>query len=319
MDTNTNEPTTQRRRDNTLAMGRIHSQRLQNLLHWPLEERQNNSSQVPTKSMDGNETAFCGLPVAAGRVLVVSEETKRLWAGRRDEVGLADHVQLIALPFRGRPLLEEWQAFMVRLEQLQVAEKYDLIVFDSMHNLWGVTDENKNAEVLAYLTPLNWLTEQGAALLLIAHPSKGDAGEGRATRGGGAWGGFVDLILEMRRHDAENRDDTRRVLTAYSRWEDTPGELVIELDKDKGEYTIIGTKADARAHDRMSIYVDLLPKDEPGKTPEEIREAWLQDDIPRPGVRTITRDLDQAAIEGKVRCSGEGVKGKPKRYSILDT
>jgi hypothetical protein len=125
----------------------------------------------------------------------------------------------------------------------------------------------------------------------------------------------------MRRHDAENRDDTRRVLTAYSRWDDTPGELVIELNKDKGEYTIIGTKADARAYDRMSVYLEILPMDEPGKTPEEIRDAWRQGDIPRPSVRTITRDLDQAVTEGegKIRCSGEGVRGKPKRYSILDT
>jgi hypothetical protein len=270
------------------------------------------------KSMDIGASEFCGLPVVSARVLIVSEESKRLWAGRRDDIELSDNFDVISIPFKGRPTVSEWITFMASLEKSHEKHKYDLIVFDSMHNIWGVTDENKNAEVLEFLTPLNWLTEKGAAVLLIAHPTKHDAGEGRSTRGGGAWGGFVDLIIEMRRHDANNREDTRRVLTAYSRWDDTPAELVIELDKEKGEYQSVGTKADARAQDRMSIYADLLPKQEPGVTPEEIRTAWPNGTISRPSVKTISRDLDQAAKEGKVRCTGEGVRGDPKRYSILD-
>jgi hypothetical protein len=271
------------------------------------------------KSMDGSATEFCGQPVTQTKVLVVSEESKRLWAGRRDEVGLGDNVHLINLPFVGRPRQPEWIAFVSYLAELQAQYGYDLIVIDSMHNLWGVTDENNNAEVLAYLTPLNMLTEQDAAVLLLAHPNKGDAGEGRATRGGGAWGGFVDIILEMRRHNAEDSNDTRRVLKAYSRWDETPAEMVIELDKENGQYRAVGTKSDARASDRMAVYMELLPTTDLGLTPEEIREAWPTSGIPRSSVKTIARDLDQAVTDCKVRCIGAGKRGDPKRYSIPDT
>ena len=42
--------------------------------------------------------------VQAAKVLVISEETGRVWKKRRDEIGLGDHVHFEVRPFRGRPM-----------------------------------------------------------------------------------------------------------------------------------------------------------------------------------------------------------------------
>ena len=37
------------------------------------------------------------------RVLVITEESQRLWVRRRDEMGIGDHVHVVCRPFAGRP------------------------------------------------------------------------------------------------------------------------------------------------------------------------------------------------------------------------
>jgi len=92
------------------------------------------------------------------------------------------------------------------------------------------------------VTPLNSIAEI-AALLLVHHIRKSDGGEGTASRGSGALPAFVDTIVELRRHDANNKTSTKRVLTAYGRWDETPAELVIELDQGAKEYRDCGDRA----------------------------------------------------------------------------
>jgi putative DNA primase/helicase len=266
------------------------------------------------KSFGDGSTHFCGQMVRPLRCLMVSEESQLLWAQRRDDMELGDNVDIINKPFTVRPTLTEWVSFVAYVAEAARERKCDLVIFDSLYNLWGVKDENDAAEVLAALTPLNMLTAQGTSVLVIAHPKKGDAGEGQATRGTGAIGGYVDIILEMRRYDAPTKDDTRRVLTAYSRWDETPPELVIALDRESGVYTVEGTKADARTEDRLSVLLEMLPVEGVGKTPAELRSEWVDERITRPSEKTIRRDLDTAVTTGRVKSSGVGTKNNPVRY-----
>src|SRR5439155_10202834 len=48
---------------------------------------------------DTAPTEFCGRTARKARALVVSEESETLWATRRDEPGISDHVSLICKPF----------------------------------------------------------------------------------------------------------------------------------------------------------------------------------------------------------------------------
>lgn len=255
-----------------------------------------------------------GGAVAKGRALIVSEEGQGLWSGRRDDLGIGDHCEFICRPFKGRPGDRGWLSFVDHLARLVAERRFGLVVFDTLPSMWCVQDENDAAKVLSALTPLNAITEAGAAVLLVHHPRKGDGGEGMAARGSGALPGFADVILELRRFAPGERADRRRTLTAYSRFDDTPADAVVELTDDG--YRSVGSRADARQTDRLAALADMLPTEGPGATVQELRAAWPDGGIPKPGQRTVALDLKAGAVEGRWKASGTGRKGDPLRYSI---
>lgn len=258
---------------------------------------------------------FAGLALRWMRVLIISEESERMWAERRDELGMSDAVHVLSRPFKGRPDPRTWEAFVQHVAGLVASEGYDLVVFDSLPNLWSVRDENDAAQVLAALAPIHAVTGAGAAVLLVAHPSKGDQSEGRATRGSGAIGGWVDVIVEMRRYDPERREDTRRVLTSFSRYDATPPEVVLNFTDGEG-YEVIGGKAETKAADRWRVLAEILPADGNGLTPQEVRGEWPEDGAPKPSEKTIRRDLDAALKRNLVKRTGDGIKDDPFRYRL---
>ena len=171
-------------------------------------------------------------------------------------------------------------------------EKFDVVILDTLASMSPIRNENDAAEMMAALMPLRALNVAGAAVLLIHHPRKGDAGEGQAARGSGALSGFVDVIMELRRFDASRREDARRKLTTYSRFDESPDERVIELTDDG--YVDCGTRHDANRLERFSIYQKILPAQSPGLTPDEIRNQWPEM-LDKPSVKTIKRDLAEPA------------------------
>jgi hypothetical protein len=138
----------------------------------------------------GESLPFCGLDVESGPVTIVSEESKSPWRLRIASIGLGDYVDFLLRPFpKGRPTLDQWIALVDAVAAH--AKDRALVVIDSIHNLWGVEQENDNAEQLRWLDPLHAITDAGPALLLAGHPSKAPQMEGRSTRGGGAIGGWA--------------------------------------------------------------------------------------------------------------------------------
>jgi KaiC/GvpD/RAD55 family RecA-like ATPase len=259
-------------------------------------------------------TPFCRQEVTHGRALIVSEENAFLWVRRRNALGFGEAVDLISRPFRSRPTPHEWKRFMTYLAEYVSEQKVALVAFDSLPNLWPVADENDAAQVITALTPLNALTAAGCAVLLLMHPSKSDQTEGRATRGSGALGGFVDVIVEMRRFDPEHHADTRRVLRAFSRFEETPAEVVVSFKN--GSYLLEGTLSEARGADRLSVVFDLLRGAGRPLTAEELLFTWPTSEMPRPSLRTLRRDLADAVRRGFLNRAGDGHRQNPSTYSL---
>jgi hypothetical protein len=271
------------------------------------------------RAMDGSVSEFCGQHIEATKVLLVTEEGERRWAARRDNLNIDDHVHVINRPFLSVPDYRTWERFIAGLAELVKAQGFGVVVLDTLFNLWPVRDENDAAACRIGLMPFNALTEAGAAVLLMMHPAKTDAGEARATRGSGSIPAFADIIVEMRRFDPERRDDTRRTLTAYGRFDedDTPPELVLSFDRDRG-YSVVGTKAEARSGDRVAVTLDVLreSRGQP-KTADELRSEWPVDrGIPQPSVRTLKYDLDGAFTRGAIQRVGGGRRNDPHMYSI---
>jgi AAA domain len=218
--------------------------------------------------------SFAGRSLMPGRAVVVTEEGTDVWRQRRDQLGISDRVELISRPFFGKPTAEVWLSFLRHL--LAHAADADLVVLDTIANLWPVRDENGAADVQAALMPLQRLAD-GRAVLLSHHLRKSDGREGTASRGSGALAGFVDIILELRR-SGDSRDATgrQRVLTGIGRHPGIPQEWLIGLTED-GEYAAY---ADGQVRRPMpdgrglrEAIRDVLPADPPGLTRKQIWEA----------------------------------------------
>ena len=247
------------------------------------------------------------------KVIVIAEENAGHWARRRNEHGLADNVQFNIRPFKCRPSQKEWEEYIKEVAAFVKSENYDLVIFDTWQSINPCHDENDASSTMSALLPLHNITEQNAAVILVHHPRKGDAGEGQAARGSGALPSFVDVIVELRRFKAEDKNDRRRKLHAYSRYEETPAEVVIELTDDG--YQTIGTTADASRDDRQQVIGEVL-SDQEWLSPQEIGEQWPEDTIPKPGKRTLQQDLKSGYETGRWDRTGQGAKGDPYKYKF---
>lgn len=243
-------------------------------------------------------------------VVIASEEPAGEWANRRDELDLGANILLVHRESFARPDHAQWREFVAFLRAETMARGVGLVVFDTIASLWPVLNENDAGEVLDALTPLRDLSEAGAAVLLIAHPRKGDGAEGTATRGSGALPGFVDVIVELRRHNADDPRDTRRVLRAYGRLADTPAEVVVALGDDG--YELLGERAEVRQGDARAAIAGLLPESGEGMTAEEVRDS-LPDGLTL-GKHKVRSLLNEGARDGHWERLGAGLRGSAYRY-----
>lgn len=159
---------------------------------------------------------------------------------------------------------------------------------------------------------LNLASRRG--LLLVHHLKKGDGAEATGSRGSGALPGFVDTIVEMRRHDAKDRHSRKRVITGYGRDDETPAEIVIELDAETNEYRGLGDRKGARRAEIKHTFFTLLPTEGPGMTLDEIKEAWPED--MKPAKAAILEALHEGTDRGEWIRGGTGKKGNPYRFHV---
>ncbi len=255
--------------------------------------------------------ALAGLPVAAGGSVVVSEEGKGQWALRGRKFGFGREACFLCRPFRGKPRPEEWQALLDRVGQLRELHGADLLVIDTLASFLPGRDESNAGLMLEALLPLQRLTAAGMAVLLAHHPRKGEPPAGQEARGSGALSGYADILVEMACR-APGTDDRRRRLRAYSRSDQTPRELVIELNADGTDYACHGDfvgEEFAGSWERLRAVLEDAARKLPR---QELLKEWPAD-FPAPGATTLVRWLDQAAARGLVRVDGTGRKRAPVR------
>jgi hypothetical protein len=256
--------------------------------------------------------ALCGLDTVPTRVYYVSEEQERVWAFRRRLYGIGDHVRFLTQPFVARAGPEEWQAFIEHVSQRSRDHQADLVVFDTLGSLWPVVSENDAALVPA-LMPLTGLVQTtGAGLLFSHHLKKADGLEGTGFRGSSALGGYVDMLVELRRHLASVPEDRRRCLRVMGRWSDCPPEFLVRLAEDGLSYEMISNPHESREEDVTATVAGILEQAGRPMTCEEIFAAWPRGVTPRR--QTLLNMLRAGADIGTWVRFGRGVKGEPHRY-----
>jgi hypothetical protein len=252
----------------------------------------------------GGELA--GRVVRPGKALVISEEPRTKWLERREALALGDHVHVISRPFPKRPNHAEWHAFTAYITKLVTEHGYDLVVFDSLPNLWPVRDENDASETVTALLPLQTIATAGCAVLFLRHPRKSDGLQATAGRGSGAIAGFADIIVEVRRYVVDDLQDLRRLLTVYSRYE--PFEVVIRWNGD-GQYEVLGSPVAYSAEAQREQLVAVLAELGTATTGELAEAAKLPHG-------TASRRLSELEADGRVTRTGTGKRGDPYRWSL---
>ena len=261
----------------------------------------------------GRGGLLADLPVTPGKAVVVSEESPALWAARSRRLGLGDHVCLLARPFLGKPDAAQWLGLLEHLGALHRQHGVDLVVIDALAAFLPGHSENTAAELLAAVLPLQRLTAQGLAVLLLHHPRKHAAGDGQAARGSGALTGFVDILVEMHWFAHAAEADRRRVLRAWSRLDETPRQLVVELNAEGTDYRVVGDRPQQEFVQSWQVLEGVLLDATHKLTRQEILEGWPAD-YERPLAKTLWRWLEQALTRGLVLREGSGRRNDAFRY-----
>lgn len=275
------------------------------------------------RAFDGRASEFLGQKITAARVLYVSEEHEELWAERRDELNIGDHVGMICRPFRGRPSPGEWAAFLGSLTNTVIEHRFDLVIMDTISKLWPVREENDAGQVEDALMPVWSITNGGAGLVLVHHNRKSDGKEFTGSRGSGGLPAFCETLMEFRRA-SEDSKDRKRIISAAGRYRETPDKLLIELQP--SGYVSHGdpdgldleakTKLGFGKTDERQRWQDAAHEivTEVARTYSEI-SALLGERLGH-GVRRedLLAWLDAAAVSGAFEKTGSGRKGDPHRW-----
>ena len=270
------------------------------------------ASHLLARFAQGGQLA--GLAVAPGRAIVVSEEAGSDWDARCRQLGLGQNVQFLCRPFRGaRPTEAQWFALIAGLEALQRQEALDLVVLDALAMLLPGYAETCAPKMLDCLLPLQALANQGAAVWLLHHPAKAKRADGQTARGSGALTGFADIVMEMSCYRRARSRDRRRRICAYSRYEQTPRHLLIELSADATDYLV---RTDAAGTPLVQTWPEMhhvLANATDKLSQQKILERWPVEEE-RPDRSTLSRWLKRATQQGVICCSGIGYRGDPFLY-----
>jgi hypothetical protein len=255
---------------------------------------------------------LAGLDLAAGRAVVVSEESHSRWVERARKLGIGDHVGWFCRPFRGRPSHDDWLHLLDRLADAHARQAFDLLLIDPLAAFSPSRTENDAASMLEVLMPLQQLTTLGLSILAAHHPRKRESAPGQAARGSGALSGYADILLEMNWYNRDNRDDRRRKLESFSRYDETPRQLVIELTADGTDYISHGSFQEEEFAGHWLILLAILGEAPRKLTRREIRKQWPPGKVPDDG--TVYRWLERAEGQGLVCKDGTGRRNSPFRY-----
>ena len=253
--------------------------------------------------------AVAGLAVAPARVIVVSEESAADWGARCRQLGMGQHIEFVCRPFRGaRPTEAQWLDFIARLSAVHRQEGFDLLVLDTLATLLPGYAESSAPKLLDCLLPLQDLAQGGAAVWVLHHPAKGKRADGQAARGSGALAGFADIIMEMACVRRARSLDRRRRISAYSRYAETPRQLIIEWSADGAEYFIPIIEKAKPVEKPWPEVDDILANASAKLDQRSILEHWPAE-CSRPNRSTLWRWLQRAVARGHLRSSGSGQRG----------
>ena len=256
------------------------------------------------RSLLNNEPSFLNYPIKLdGNILYLTQESKSLFVTRCREFGITSP-KLIPIFKFGVSSLTQLLGEMERdIQKLNPA----LLVVDTIASFWNVDDEYNAATVTNAVRPICDFVQRNKIAALMNHHLRKTGGQGgQAVRGSNALVAESDIALVL---NQQTNVPTRRELESFSKVENTPKKVIIELRD--GAYHNLGRPEDFE-HDTMLKRVIDACSDKNYERYEIIHQQMVQpkpDSLPR-----FKKFLDEACSKGQLERKGGGKRGDPHLY-----
>ena len=273
------------------------------------------------------EITLAGQKTHKCKVLFLSEERESQWVLRREEKKLSLPIHILCNPLKRKLKYEEWVAWIEKAANYCTENEISLAVIDTMTTFSSVTDENDSSQVNAALLPLNYFREKNIAVLLVHHFRKSGGNEGTASRGSGALMSYADVIMEFSRLEPEDTNSNQRKLVSLSRFDETPGEIILDYVDNEYSSQVITSSREAKKQNKAKKVLELMRKlvangsMEKFFTSADIYDHWDDSFFKRPTERTIRNYLEDLISTEKISFSGEKrkvSKTEAKLYKFND-
>lgn len=256
------------------------------------------------------EDTYLGQKITKARALYCSEEGPATWESRALKYGLQKRNHgFFLMPFTRTPSLQQWEDFLGKTTHIMARDGFDVLVIDTMANMWPVRDENSASEVGAAVNAIKVVVKDSPrSVLAVHHMRKGGGDNFTGSRGSGASSALADILLEFTREEGGfgARSKTKRVLTGTGRFNEiTPGEMVI--DYVDGELVCLGQKDELDFQSRKLSTIEVL-SDFEFMTLDQIQIASGQQRA------KVMKQLDDMVAGGEVETTGTGTRGSKKKY-----
>lgn len=251
---------------------------------------------------------FCGMPTERAKAIVLTEEGSRTVKKKCERFGIEQAVFVTRQDFKPDVPFRQYVEGCVQTARVTGAKVLVVDTFARWARL-GKDGEKDAGATGEAMEPLLWAAGQGVAVIMVHHTTKGDSAQDSADghRGSGNILASVEVGVIFKKYDPMNPKDTRRVLVADSREDDTPGTLVVRLEADRfvGE----GDREDAEKKSLAEKIISTL----------RTEATWFLFDTIRSELRvrreTLTETLAELVSAGVIRRHG-GTGTQKLRFAL---
>jgi hypothetical protein len=250
---------------------------------------------------------FLGQPTMKTNVVYLTEQTPGPFREALARAGLLLRGAELRLVFRADVAGMPWPELVPAVAADAKRDGYGLLVVDTLGKLAQVREENDAGEGGRVMAPLQDAAHNGLAVIVCRHERKGGGDVGESGRGSSAISGDVDVILQLRRSEG-NVPKSRRVIETLSRYSETPEKVVIDLT-DQG-YVLLGDEEAVTLNEAIRKVSAHLAMTNEQKETELVTDL----DMTRGAIQRALRELGH---RGEVHRHGEGKRGSPFTYSLV--